>query len=222
MGYQMHPRELDIERIYLLFTNSYRISTGRTQTREWFERHFWKWRFYGTMSGMVSVRFQRNDLIKLTGAAGTKLGIVKGLQDVLALQQPTWGAISEDMLRQSQKIGFVTPPAWIMRTILGKIGGKITKDRLVKINKNGSFSINLSNIGTVRKYFISNRIYYSWLLKHGPEKFSAEWRQIPASVVLAMKTIAKNHEDTPVRSGFRQRDVATRICGADAPGLARD
>ncbi len=222
MGYQMHPKELDLERIYSLFTSSYAASTGRTQTREWFERHFWKWRFYGTMSGMVSVRFQRNDLIKLTGAAGAKLGIVKGLRDVLALQQPTWGAISEDLLMQSQKLGFVTPPAWIMRTFLGQIGGAITKDRLIKINKNGSFSIKLSNIGIVDKYFVSNRNYYTWLLKHGPEKFAAEWRRIPVSVVIAMRAIAVSHGETPVQPGFSERYTKTGIGRTEAPNHARD
>ena len=191
MGNQIDPTDLDFDEVYELFTRSYLNAVGSAQSREWFERHFWTWKFFGSRIGMVAVRFQDCGLVKLTGIAGAKLGIIKGLNDVLAMGKPVWSAVSHDMVAQACRAGFLSPPAWIMRAVLDKIGARITKGRLLQVHRDGSFSMNLSNIGIVRKSFVSNKSYYTWLAREGPARFADEWRQIPDSVNIAIRALAR-------------------------------
>lgn len=210
----MHPSELDLDEIFALFTETYVKATGTAQTREWFERHFWTWQFFGTKSGMIAVRFQGCGLIKLTGMAGSRRGMAKGLGEVMAMNRPVWGAVSADLLGQARRAGFVTPPAWVIRVVLEKIGGKITKGRLADIHRDGSFSIRLSNIGPVRKYFISNREYYAWLIREAPSRFADDWKQVPRSVTMAIRALTLP-ADVPIGDkNLQARDLIS--------GLAKD
>lgn len=203
--------ELDFDEIYELFTKSYLEAVGCAQPKEWFERHYCKWQFYGSRTGMVAVRFQNCGLIKLTGSAGNRCGVVRGLRDVMGMEQPVWTAVPKGLLPQLLKAGFIAPPAWVVREILEKVGPRITKHRLVEIHRDGSFSIRLSNIGVVRKSFVSDRRYYGWLLKEGPKRFADEWRTIPNSVNAAMRVLALRQTSGP---GGEQSSASRPVCRA--------
>lgn len=187
----MKPSDLDFDAVYDLFTRSYLDATGNAQPREWFERHFRKWEFFGTDRGMVAIRRQRCGLIKLTGAAGNRSGVLRGIKEVLAMEKPTWSAVSKDLMVQTHRLGFITPPAWVIVAVMTAVGDRISKGRTISVNRNGSFNIEFANIGVVEKYFIANRLYYAWLVKEAPTMFALEWGAMPRPARLALETWAR-------------------------------
>lgn len=153
----------DLERAYEIFKTSYDKSTGSSWSKDKFLSRARNWKFYGDSDGYVAVRQQRSGMLKLNGVAGSTRSIVKGLKELLAENHPTWGMVSEDMLPMAHKLGFITPPAFVIKLLIKSIPASVFGADF-DMNDDGSITLHYHDVGLVTKYFIANKQYYKQIL----------------------------------------------------------
>ncbi len=155
--------ELDLDKAYEIFKSSYEKATGSSWSKEKFMARSRNWKFYGDERGFVSVRPQRSGMMKLNGVAGNTKSILKGLKELLAEGHPTWGMVSKDMLAMAHKIGFITPPAFVLKILINMIPSSVL-GAPYDMNDDGSITLHYSDVGSSTKYFIGNKQYFKALI----------------------------------------------------------
>lgn len=154
---------IDLDKAYDIFKASYDKSTGAAWSKEKFIYKARNWKFYGDQNGYVAVRPQRSGMLKLNGVAGGTRSILKGLKELLAENHPTWGMVSSDMLPMAHKIGFITPPAFILKILVKSIPASVFGADF-DMNNDGSITLHYHDVGPSTKYFIANKQYYKQIL----------------------------------------------------------
>lgn len=178
---------IDLDKAYEIFKSSYDKSTGTAWSKEKFKHKASSWKFYGDDSGYVAIRPQRSGLMKLNGVAGNPRGIVKGLRDLLAEDHPTWGMISFDMLSMAHKIGFITPPAFVIKILIKSIPSSVFGAPF-DINDDGSITLHYSDVGSATKYFIANKKYYKQLI---PQMAGSATNMASKAAIKALELLIK-------------------------------
>ena len=154
---------INLDQAYEIFKTSYDKSTGASWSKDKFIQRARSWKFYGDQDGYVAVRPQRSGMLKLNGVAGNPKSIVKGLKELLAENHPTWGMVSEDMLPMAHKLGFITPPAFVIKLLVKSIPASVFGADF-DMNDDGSITLHYHDVGSATKYFIANKQYYKQLL----------------------------------------------------------
>jgi hypothetical protein len=158
--------------LYQVFADSYRRSTGAAWDEGTFFHRAENWEFYGTppgagdQVGFVAVRPQRSRLIKLTGVAGSPHAVARGFQKFLAENgtKPIWGVVSADIGQRLLKVGFIQPPADLIRDIIAEV--PFLKQQLSGIDDAGFMTVNVAGgVGNVSKQFYANRAYLEAILR---------------------------------------------------------
>ena len=164
----------DPNEIYEIFKNSYNQSTGQAWDYNTFLSRAYDWVFFGVKptvkndekAGFVAVRFQRSGIIKLTGVAGNKRAILRGIDLLSSKNMPVWGGVSSDIADMAKRKGFIVVP----KEVAQKIGPFIPN---FATDSEGDVVANITGgIGVVKKVLIVNQNYLNWLQKNNPILFN--------------------------------------------------
>lgn len=162
--------DLDLDKTYNTFKNSYEKQTGKAWEKDKFQQRIADWTLYGEPDGFVATRQQASGPIKLVGAAGNPAGVKKGFQELLAQPKPIWGAMDLRLATIASRMGMKMPPAWIMKKVLEAIKDRFAQasgvsPEALTINSDGSVTIDYPDVGRATKFLVGNKAYFQWLLK---------------------------------------------------------
>lgn len=156
------------DKLYQIFKDTYTKQTGTSWDETKFSDKARDWTFYGDENGYIAVRSQNSGLIKLTGAAGSPRSILVGLDELIAKNQPIWGAVSDNMTSSLKKKGFTVFKGMlyfpIIKTLVSSVGKYMFGNAPVKVNMDASIEIDYDDVGTAKKYLIANDLYLKTLL----------------------------------------------------------
>lgn len=158
--------------IYQLYKNSYEKSVGNAWDEDKFFERAEEWDFFGDQTGYVAARLQGSGLYKLAVVGGNTRGILKGMQELISLNKPTWGMVSNDIMPMMKKLGFKTPNALVMNALLRIIPKEVFGGVDFKINLDGSITLNYEDTGSAKKYFVGNQLYFNWLKSQIKDKMN--------------------------------------------------
>ena len=157
--------ELDPDRMYELFSDSYQRATGKAWEKSKFLSRADGWRFYGDEDGCVTVREQRSGMLKLTSVAGSPRSIIRGMNDLKSEGVPVWGLVDKNIQTMANRFGFKSPPGPIVQMMMGMIpAGVFGGATLNGVGNDGDISLEYPDVGQATKYLIGNTEYYQALL----------------------------------------------------------
>jgi GNAT superfamily N-acetyltransferase len=152
------------ENMYNVFRDSYIKATGSAWDRNKFERRAQNWEFYGTNTGFVAVRPQRGGLYKLVGVGGEKISIMKGMHELLSRGVPIWGVVTDKIAGiLKSKFSFKTPSKIMTKILLKMIPSSAYGNVPLIVNNDGSITLEYSDVGATKKFFIGNDAYFKKL-----------------------------------------------------------
>jgi len=165
------PHEVDLDRAYDMFADSYQKATGKAWEKSKFLNRSGNWHFFGDEYGYIAVRPQRSGLYKLVGIAGddtnpTQKGksLIKGFRDLMAEGKPTWGMVSQDLKGMAERMGMKSPPPMFTKQFMKYIPSEIFGGAEIKnILPDGGIEFVYQDIGATTKYLIANDAYFNWL-----------------------------------------------------------
>lgn len=158
--------------LYDLYKISYEKSVGNAWDKYKFFERAEDWYFFGDQTGYVAARLQGSGIYKLAVVGGNIRGILKGIQELISLNKPTWGMVSSDILPMLKKLGFKTPNALTMNALLRLIPKEVFGGVDFKINLDGSITLNYEDTGSAKKYFVGNQQYFDWLKSQIKDKMN--------------------------------------------------
>jgi len=157
--FKLNPQ--NSESIYNTFRNEYNKSTGVSWNYEKFVGRANAWTFYGDEKGFIAVRHQKSGLVKLVGAAGGNIGKFKGIKELLSKNLPVWGMVSDEIASMASKMGFIRPPAFLIKTLVKFIPSSVFGGVDFVINNDGSLTLKYADVGEAKKYFICTKQYFT-------------------------------------------------------------
>lgn len=171
--YQFYEKEyihsdLDMDRVYELFRDSYLKATGKAWSKEKFISRSKNYKFFGDENGYVMARVQNSGLYKLIGSAGNSSSIMKGIKELLELNKPVWGMVAKELVKPLQRLKFVSPPLMLMKAIAKEIPPNVFGVNKIKMNDDGSVTVDYEDVGEATKYFVANKKYYEWMIDKAP------------------------------------------------------
>lgn len=161
---------INLDQAYELFSKSYQEHTGTAWSKEKFVSRASNWEFFGDEHGYVAVRPQRSGLVKLVGVAGSPRSIVKGLKQIQDQHLPIWGMMSSDLVPLAKKMGLIQPPAWVVKGMLKLIPPGVFGDVPLKVNSDGSITLQYSDVGSATKFFVGSKEYFKTMLIQAKDK----------------------------------------------------
>ena len=151
---------IDPERAYELMRNSYEKATGASWSREKTLRRLESWELFGDQNGFVAVRPQRGGWLKLVAAAGAPKSIIKGVLELQARDIPIWGMMDRSLVDHLKKIGYIEPPAALIKLIVPTIPRSVFGGVPATVNNDGSVTLQYHDVGDATKFFVANLQYY--------------------------------------------------------------
>ncbi len=176
---------IDLDRAYELFSKSYQEHTGSAWSKEKFISRASNWEFYGDGNGYVAVRPQRSGLVKLVGVAGSPRSIMKGMKELQNQHLPVWGLMSSELVTLAKKLGFIQPPAWVVKGMLKLIPPGVFGDVPFNINSDGSITLQYSDVGEATKFFVGSKEYFKAMLIQAKDKSLGGMNSMIAKPILA-------------------------------------
>lgn len=159
---------LDMDQAYELFKATYEKETGASWSKDKFMQRASNWDFYGDPTGFIAVRPQRSGLVKLTGAAGSPRGILKGIKELQSENKPIWGMASKPLAAQLSKLGLIQPPGLLLKAISTMIPKSVFGDVPFTVNMDGGVTFQYSDVGPATKYFVASPEYFKQILTQIP------------------------------------------------------
>jgi len=160
--------QLDKDKAYQTFKDSYEKSTGQSWSEEKFVKRSGDWRFYGTQDGYITVREQQSGMLKLTGVAGKPFGIMAGAKALMKENVPVWGMVAKNIADMATKLGFrLADPQLVKQNITKIPSGVFGGAKIKQVLDDGGVVFEYSDIGVVTKYLIGNDQYFSFLGSQG-------------------------------------------------------
>lgn len=155
---------INLDRAYELFTQSYTEHTGTAWSKQKFLSRARDWKFYGDDNGYVAVRPQRSGMLKLVGAAGNPRSVMKGMRELVDLKLPIWGMMSSELIPMAKKFGMIQPPGFVIKMLMKIIPSNVWGDVPITVNKDGSITFSYDDVGDATKFFIASPEYFSYML----------------------------------------------------------
>lgn len=188
-----------LRNIYEIFKDSYIKSTGTSWDYEKFIDRSFNWDFWGDDKGFVTTRVQKNGAIKLVGVAGSHISAYKGLKELLSSNPntPIWGMVSDDIATQLSKIGFIRPPAFLIKMIIPKIPASVWGGVPASVQNDGGIKFSYEDVGEALKYFVATKSYYKWAFEEIINK-----EQIPSLLKIPLNLFKKTIFEHIVYNGL--------------------
>ena len=152
------------EELYEVFKESYIKSTGQAWSKDLFFSRARGWTLYGIVggptTGVVAIREQFSGFNKLVAIAGNFRGILTGIKAVKEDKSdaPIWGAVSPEMIPMVKRLGFKVADRAQMDQIIENLPGDLSS-QIGEVDSDGSFKMNIAEVGETTKKFIYNDIY---------------------------------------------------------------
>lgn len=161
--------DFEKEDIYNIFKDSYEKSTGSSWSKEKFFDRANLWTFYGDpKKGFITVRTQRSGPIKITGVAGNPMSAYKGLKELIDTEhKPIWGMATKDIVDKMKKMGFISPPAFLIKIMMKVIPASVFGGVASEVLSDGGVKFSYNDVGDSVKYFFANKDYYKHLISQG-------------------------------------------------------
>jgi len=181
----------EIDRFYDVYKTSYEKETGSSWTKDKFLNRASHWEFFGDIDGGIALRWQpRAKMYKMVATYGSPIKVARSLKSLRTelSDKPIWGAMSKklaDSLESSTSGEFKKAPPLLIKTLIPFIKQSFG-DVIESIDKDGALNINISEIGTVKKYYIANKNYYKQILDNGLDSMS-----IPDIIKTPLKFLLK-------------------------------
>jgi len=160
--------EIDSEKIYKVFKDSYTKSTGQSWDYNKFIQRSANWKFFGNTEGFVTVRIQKSGFWKITSCAGNPKGILKGLEELVSKNVPLWTAATGELSEMLKKKGFIVFKGMLYGFAIKKFVEGIDKsvfgDDIEKVESDGGIIFNIDG-KKFKKYFCCNKEYLKSALK---------------------------------------------------------
>lgn len=154
----------ELQHRYELFKDTYEKITGSAWTFEKFQERSKNWEFYGDYNGYIAVRPQASGYYKLVGSAGDYKSVMRGMNELIKLDKPTWGMMSEELSELLVKrYNFHKPPKYLFKYLFNLVK---PKDFNGQILGDGGVLFNYEDTGETKKYFVANTKYFLELLNH--------------------------------------------------------
>ncbi|MFA7219165.1 MAG: hypothetical protein WC119_01425 [Synergistaceae bacterium] len=165
------PEEVDLNRAYDMFADSYNRATGKAWDKSKFLNRADNWIFFGDEHGYIAVRPQKSGLYKLVGVAGDESNpvqkgksLIKGFKDIMAEGKPTWGMVSQDLKSMAERMGMKSPTPMFLSQFMKYIPAEIFGGAKIKnVLPDGGVEFEYKDIGSATKYLIANDAYFQWL-----------------------------------------------------------
>lgn len=162
--FSINDENVDKEKIYNTFKDTYEKSTGKSWSKEKFFNRSGDWRFYGDQNGYISVREQRSGMLKLTGMAGSLKSIIKGLEQLKKEEAPIWGMVTKDIASMANRVGFKSVDAQFVKNNIHNIPSYVFGGaKILSIQDDGGIVFQYSDVGESVKYLIGNDKYISMI-----------------------------------------------------------
>ena len=167
--------ELDLNKTYDLFKQSYEKATGQAWTFDKFASRAHNWTFYGDDKGFVAVRMQRSNMVKLVGLAGNTKSIIRGFNEMIAdnSNKPIWGAVS---LEIGNMVAKLDPNFRVLKLPGGMVGSMLFNTiknviptmvfggaKITGSNSDGSLTFKYPDVGETNKVLVGNKEYFDFL-----------------------------------------------------------
>jgi len=156
------------QELYKAFQKSYDDSVGHSWSYEKFVQRASGWNFYGDETGYITARKQKSGLYKITGAAGSPKGILKGLEELNSMNIPLWTAATDNITSMLKKKGFVVFKGIIyypvVKIMIESIPSYVFGDSIESVKKDAAIVFNVDG-HLHEKYFCCNKKYLLEMLK---------------------------------------------------------
>lgn len=160
-------QEIDVDKAYSQFSDSYQKATGKSWDKNKFINKSSGWIFYGDDNGYIAVRPQGSGLYKLVGVAGNPKSILKGFEDLMSENKPTWGMVSAEIKDIITRKGFISAPGFITKFLTDQVPPQVLGNAIIKnVDLKGEVILEYPDIGTATKYFVANKEYYRKLQEY--------------------------------------------------------
>jgi len=176
-------QDLDTDKVYDLFSSNYIKATGKAWTKDKFVNRSQGYLFYGDDNGYVMVRPQNSGMLKLVGSAGDAKSIANGLKELGQTGKPVWGMVAKEMVKPSQRYGFITPPGWVIKEVAKHIPPHVFGTSSFQVNSDGSVTIDYEDVGKATKYLIGNKLYYKYLIDNDNGKIPDKVKSVLEAIV---------------------------------------
>ena len=175
-SFKISPEKVDD--YYETFKKSYDSSTGHSWSKDKFIQRAANWIFFGDSSGFVTVRKQNSGYYKITGSAGNPKSILKGLDELISENKPTWTAATENIANMLKKKGFIVAKGFLyypfIKLLIESIPSYVFGDSIEEVKGNSAVVFNIDG-HLHEKYFCCNKQYLKELLSSDqiPDKLKA-------------------------------------------------
>lgn len=157
----------NVDDYYETFKKSYDSSTGHSWSKEKFIQRSSDWIFFGDSSGFITVRKQKSGFYKITGSAGSPKSILKGLDELISENKPTWTAATESIADMLKKKGFFVAKGILyypfIKLLIETIPSYVFGDSIEQVKTNGAVVFNVDG-HSHEKFFCCNKTYLKELL----------------------------------------------------------
>ena len=189
--------------LYKEFQNSYTKATGAAFTRDAFEWRADNWTFIGdppddrnpnSPIGGIAVRKQlSNDMYKLVASFGNFRSILRGFDELKRKHGSSsiWGFVTDEIKKVILKHDkeFRGIPGPIVKAMEGMIK-KLSNGEVKSVGLDGSIMVD-TPAGTMKKYFIANKVYLRWLIDSAEDPKYAGRIPIPQAVLTPLISLVK-------------------------------
>lgn len=153
---------------------------AKVKSKSWFEKRYPLWTFFGNAQGYIAVRKQNSGAARINLIAGDKNIVLMAFVELLRKKWPLWTTVDDQVakLLQNPKIGFIQLNPTLVSMLIGEnyysqsplIPHFIMGDDKIEDNRNGSITINDSELGKLVKYFLVNKEWIEHTIKLGVQQ----------------------------------------------------
>lgn len=147
----------------------------KIKSKEWFEKRYPLWTFFGNAQGYVAVRKQGSGAVRINLIAGDRNIVLRAFIELLSQGWPLWTTVDDQVaiLLKNPKIGFIQLSPKLVSMLFNEkyytqsplIPHMVMGDDKIEDNGDGSLTINDRELGALKKYILVNTKWLNHTLK---------------------------------------------------------
>jgi hypothetical protein len=148
---------------------------SKIKSKNWFEKRYPLWTFFGNAQGYVAVRKQNSGAVRINLIAGDKNIVLRAFIELLTKGWPLWSTVDSEVakLLKNPKVGFIELSPRLVTMLYGEktysqsplIPHMIMGDDKIDDNGDGSLTIHDKELGSLVKYILVNKEWMALTLK---------------------------------------------------------
>ena len=152
----------------------------KVKSKDWFEKRYPLWTFFGNAQGYVAVRKQASGAVRINLIAGDKVIVLKAFIELLKKGWPLWTTVDDQVatMLMNPKIGFTGLSSKALMMLFDSkyfpqsplIPSNVMGVTQITVNNDNSITIDDDELGALKKYFMVNSEWLSHTLKLGKQQ----------------------------------------------------